>query len=125
MKLLKRKKKERRRRKRRRRKRRRRKKRRRKRKKKKKKKKKRKKQDRRPEGLDIDVAFEGSLWGPGERFNQQEIIEAVRKHFETEKCGGILELPTSSGKTIMLLYIITQILKKKALVVSPMIPVHS
>ena len=82
-------------------------------------------QDVRPHGTDIDVAFEGKLWEAKDHFDQSAVMAVADAHFKSQRRGGVFELPTSSGKTILMMYIITKLLRKKALIVSPMLPVHN
>lgn len=82
-------------------------------------------QDLRPRGLAIDVPFDAKLWGPTDPFDQQAVAAVAKMHFEQNKRGGIIELPTSSGKTVLMIYIICVLLKLKALVISPMVSLHS
>ena len=84
-------------------------------------------EDLRPHGVPIDVEMKTKLWGadPDDPFNQIEVADAIQKHFLEQKRGGAIELPTSSGKTILLLYIVTQLLKLKALVIAPFVALHN
>lgn len=82
-------------------------------------------EDHRKQGTSIDVIFLKALW-KGNRavpepdpFDQEEVGIATASHFAKEKKGGVIEMPTSSGKTLFMTYIITQQLKQKALIVVP------
>lgn len=62
------------------------------------------------EGYDIDVSFNGSI-----REGQKEAVERTLNQMYT-KGGGLLSLPCGKGKTVISLYILSQ-LKKKTLVI--------
>ena len=62
------------------------------------------------EGYDIDVNFKGSI-----RENQKEAVDRTLKQMHSVG-GGLLSLPCGNGKTVISLYILSQ-LKKKTLVI--------
>ena len=67
-----------------------------------------------PEGVSINVPFEGSL-----RTNQVPVVETYIKHVRQNEVvgnGGLLELPCAYGKTTLSLYICSE-LKVKTLVI--------
>ena len=64
------------------------------------------------EGDNIDLEFTGKL-----RENQEIVVETYMNHIKnTEYGGGLLHLPCAYGKTVLSLYLISQI-KKKTLVI--------
>ncbi len=78
--------------------------------------------DLRPQGMNIIPEradhWETKLWDDTKTFNQEIVMQEIFKHVETEGCGGILHLPTSSGKTVMATYLIHK-LHAKTLVIVP------
>lgn len=70
-------------------------------------------------GRDINLTFHGSLWNDPVKhnFNQAPVAEKVLTHFEEKKHGGLLCLPTGSGKTQMAMYFICEVAKQTLIVV--------
>jgi superfamily II DNA or RNA helicase len=65
-----------------------------------------------PEGLDINLNFQGSL-----RENQKQVVETYINHVSSITVGGgLLELPCAFGKTVLSINIIS-LLKKKTLII--------
>ena len=65
-----------------------------------------------PEGLDINLKFQGSL-----RENQKQVVETYINHVSSISVGGgLLELPCAFGKTVLSINIIS-LLKKKTLII--------
>ena len=75
--------------------------------------------------LSPGLRFSGGLWGPNDPFDQQFVIRLLVEHLKTEKRGGIFELPTSCGKTIIMIWIVVVLLKRRALIVLPMLAIHT
>jgi len=70
-------------------------------------------------GVDIDVTFNGELWNDPikHNFNQAPVAAKVIQHTASTNSGGVLCLPTGSGKTQMAMYFIGTIKKKTLIVV--------
>lgn len=68
---------------------------------------------------DTTIEFKGKLWGEGDVFNQQEVMDHAEEHFRQTGLGGVLNLATSSGKTILYLYRMW-LRKLKTLIVVPL-----
>lgn len=66
------------------------------------------------DGDDISITFAGAL-----RENQVPVVDAFMKHLENNggRGGGLLELPCAYGKTILSLYICSQLKKKTFIIV--------
>ena len=65
-----------------------------------------------PDGIDIDLQFNGTL-----RDTQKIVVDTFIRHVTTEIVGGgLLELPCAFGKTILSINIIS-LLKKKTLII--------
>jgi superfamily II DNA or RNA helicase len=69
------------------------------------------------EGIDIECPFLGDL-----RENQKPVVSAYLKHIgvgggEAAAGGGLLELPCAMGKTVIALYLCSQIRKKTLIIV--------
>ena len=66
----------------------------------------------------IDVKFNGKLWDKKtDRFYQTPVVETVLQHIKTEGKGGLLCLPTGSGKTQMAMYFIATMARKTLIIV--------
>ena len=74
-----------------------------------------------PPGLE----FKAQLWGPQDPFDQQHVAALTEPHVIKEKRGGLLELPTSCGKTLLMIWVIVVLLRRKALIVLPMLAIHT
>jgi superfamily II DNA or RNA helicase len=90
--------------------------------------------DLRPHGklLPAHLRLNQRLWGPEggdpakpDPFDQQHVARLLEEHVALFKRGGILELPTSCGKTLIMIWIIVVLLKRKALIVLPMLAIHT
>ena len=70
-------------------------------------------------GLDVDLQFDGKLWDDPQRdnFHQVPVAEKVLQLMNESNAGGILSLPTGSGKTQMSMHFISSIGKKTLIVV--------
>lgn len=71
------------------------------------------------EGKNIDIKFNGKLWDDPVRhnFNQAPVAKKVLSLMRNTNAGGILSLPTGSGKTQMSMHFISEIGKKTLIVV--------
>lgn len=76
--------------------------------------------DKRPYGHDLhkDVRFEGQLFDEKGLINQKRIVEVVSNHCKETQSGGIVDLPTNSGKTVVGAKLI-ELIKKRAIWVVP------
>lgn len=81
--------------------------------------------DLRPQGNEICVELKGNLWGEADQFDQTIPMQLVTSHLETTQSGGLLDMPTSSGKTYQMQHIFAKILKKKTLIISPTVALHN
>jgi len=70
-------------------------------------------------GTDIDVQWnpEMKLWGsePDKECNQQLVVKKIMDTYMTQQRGGLVELSTSSGKTMVACRVIYELRKKTAI----------
>lgn len=73
-------------------------------------------------GVDIDVKFTWKLWDDPVKntINQVPIVDKVLAHFREKGYGGVISLPTGSGKTTMAMKYIADVGKKTLIVVHTM-----
>lgn len=81
--------------------------------------------DLRPHGTEVKLELKTKLWGPDDEFDQILPMQITAEHIRTKQCGGILQMPTSSGKTIQMQHLIANIVKKKTLIISPNVALHN